>query len=91
MSPTLLQNSYSAFEEVQGHFEVEDQMWSARDRTVIAKTKQYLQESESLKVRTEDLESLLAQMTRMRISDKSRENQGTRLRDVGDPQHRWSE
>ena len=26
-----LQNSYSSFEEEQGHFEVEDQMWSARD------------------------------------------------------------
>ena len=37
MPPTPLQNSYSSFEEEQGHFEVEDQMWSARDRTIIAK------------------------------------------------------
>ena len=36
MPPTPLQNSYSSFEEEQGHFEVEDQMWSARDRTVSA-------------------------------------------------------
>ena len=57
--PTPLQNSYSSFEEEQGHFEVEDQMWSARDRTIIAKTKQYLEESESLKVEIEELESLL--------------------------------
>ena len=38
MPPTLLQNSYSSFEEEQEHFE------EGRDRTVIAKTKQYLEE-----------------------------------------------
>ena len=32
MPPTPLQNSYSSFEEEQGHFEVEDQIWSASDR-----------------------------------------------------------
>ena len=31
--------------QARGHFEVEDQNWSARDRTVIARTKQYLEES----------------------------------------------
>ena len=59
MLPTPLQNSYSSFEEAQGHFEVEDQTWSARDRTVIAGTKQYLEESKSLKIEVEELESLL--------------------------------
>ena len=39
MPPTPLQNSYSSFEEEQGHFEVEDHTLSARDRTVIARTK----------------------------------------------------
>ena len=34
-------------------------MWSARDRTVVAKTKQYLEESERLEVEIEELESLL--------------------------------
>ena len=34
-------------------------MWSARDRTIIAKTKQYLEESKNLKVEIEELESLL--------------------------------
>ena len=29
MPPTPLQNSYSSFEEEQGHFVVEDQIWSA--------------------------------------------------------------
>ena len=39
---------------------MEDQIWSARDRTVIATTKQYLEESESFKkVEVEELESLL--------------------------------
>ena len=57
--PTPLQNSYSSFEEEQGNFEVEDQMWSAKDRTIIAKTKQYLEESKKLKVQIEELESLL--------------------------------
>ena len=31
LPPTPLQNSYSSFEEEQEHFEVEDQIWSARD------------------------------------------------------------
>ena len=34
-------------------------MSSAKDRTIIAKTKQYLEESESLKVEIQELESLL--------------------------------
>ena len=59
MPPTPLQHSYSSFEEEQGHFLVEGQDWSARDRTVIARTKQYLEESKSLKVEVEELESLL--------------------------------
>ena len=58
MPPTPLQNSYSSFEEEQGHFAVEDQIWSARHRTVIARTKQYLKESKSLNVEVEELESL---------------------------------
>ena len=59
MPPTPLQNSYSSFEEEQGHFEEENQMWSARDKAVIAKTKQYLEERECSKVEIEELESLL--------------------------------
>ena len=59
MPPTPLQNSCSSFEEEQGHFEVEDQTRSVRDRTVIARTKRYLEESKISKVEVEDLESLL--------------------------------
>ena len=38
---------------------MEDQIWSARDRTVIARTKQNLEERKRLKVQVEYLESLL--------------------------------
>ena len=44
MPPTPLQSSHSVYEERQWQIEVEDQLWSARDRTVIARTKQYLKE-----------------------------------------------
>ena len=42
MPPTPLQNSCASLAEAQEHFEVNDQMWSARDRTIIAKAKQCL-------------------------------------------------
>ena len=38
----IIAKSYASFEEEQGYFEVDDQMWRARDRAIIAKTKQYL-------------------------------------------------
>ena len=34
---------------------MEDQIWSARDRTVVAKIEQYLEESYSMKVEVEEL------------------------------------
>ena len=80
MSPTPLQNSYSSFEEEQGHFEVEDQICSARDRTVIARTKQNVEESKSLKVEVEELESLLgpedSDVDFRRISEEARNKKG---------------
>ena len=80
MPPTPLQNSYSSFEEEQEHFEVEDQIWCARDRTVIARTKQYLEESESLKVEVEELESLQgpddSDVDFRRILDEARDRRG---------------
>ena len=57
--PTPLQNSNSSFGEEQGRFEVGEQKWSARERMIIARTKQYLEESRSLKVEVEELESML--------------------------------
>ena len=57
MPPTPLQISYSSFEDQQVHFEVEDQIWSARDRTIVARIEKYLEESKSMKVEVEELES----------------------------------
>ena len=80
MPPTLLQNSHSSFGGEQGHFEVEDQMWSARDRTINAKTKQYLEERKSLKVNIEELESLLGpddtDVDFRRILEEARDKKG---------------
>ena len=59
MPPTPLQNSNDTTEEEQGRFEVEDQRWSTRERTIIARTKQYSEESHSVKVEVEELEDLL--------------------------------
>ena len=48
-----------SFEGEQGSYEVEGQGWSARERTFIARTKQYLEESYSVKVKVEELGGLL--------------------------------
>ena len=52
--------SHALYEERQWQIEVEDQICSARDRTVTVKTKQYLEESYSMKVEVEELEALVA-------------------------------
>ena len=59
MPPTPLQNSNDTFEEEQVLLGAEDQMWSAKERTIIARTKQYLERSYSVKVEVEELEDLL--------------------------------
>ena len=59
-----------------GLFEVEDQTWSARDRTVVARTKQYLEESKSLKVEVGELVSLLGPDDSDVDSDESCKKQG---------------
>ena len=41
---------------------MEDQIWSARDRTVIARTKRYLEVSQNMKVEIEELESFLVDL-----------------------------
>ena len=80
MPPAPLQNSYSSFEEEQGNFEVEEQTWSARDRTIIAKTNQYLEERKSSKVEIEELESLLGPDDKdvdvRRILEEARDEKG---------------
>ena len=54
-----MQNSCTSFEREQGSYEVEGWGWSARERTIIARTKQYLERSYSVKVEVEELEDLL--------------------------------
>ena len=80
MPPTPLQNSYSSIEEEQWHLEVVDQMWSARERTIIAKTKQYLEESKSFKFEIEELENLLGpdgtEVDFRRILEEARNEKG---------------
>ena len=78
--PTPLQNSNSSFGEEQGRFEVEDQMWSARERTIIARTKQYLEDSHGIKVEVEELETLLGpddlDLDFRRILEEARDEKG---------------
>ena len=57
--PTPLHNSCASFEGEQGSYEVEGRGWSAKERTITARTKQYLEKSFCVKVEVEELESLL--------------------------------
>ena len=60
MTPhTFVQNSYTSIESEQGSYEWEGRGWDARERTMIARTRQYLERSYSAKVRVEELEGLL--------------------------------
>ena len=65
---------------------MEDQIWSARDRTIIAKTKQYLEESKSLKAEVEELESLLgpddAEVDFRRILEEARDKEGCAIFEI---------
>ena len=49
-----LQNANETFEEEQRPLGVEEQMWGAKEITIIAKTKQYLEISYSVKVEVEE-------------------------------------
>ena len=57
--PTPLQNSYASFVRDHGRYEEEGRGWNARERTVIASTKQFLGRSRSVKVQVEAMEGLL--------------------------------
>ena len=56
--PTPLQNPYASFGREQESYEVEGRGWSARERTIIARMKQYLERSYSVTVEVEELEDL---------------------------------
>ena len=61
MPPTPQQSSHSSLEAMQWQTEMEVQgsSWNARERTVIAKMEQYLNESDCMKLEIEELELLL--------------------------------
>ena len=46
-------------EREQGSYDGEGRGWNARERTITARTKQYLERSYSVKVRVEELKELL--------------------------------
>ena len=51
--PTPVQNSYTSFVRDHGRHEVEGRGWNARERTIIARTKQFLERSHCVKVQVE--------------------------------------
>ena len=57
--PTPMQNSYTSFVRDKGRYEEEGRGWNARERTIIARTKEYLERSFSVKVQIEASEALL--------------------------------
>ena len=57
--PIPVQNSYTSVERDQGRHEEEGRGWIARERTIIARTNQFLERGHSVKVRVEELEGLL--------------------------------
>ena len=81
--PTPLQNSYASFEGEQGSYEVEGQGWSAKERTLMARTKQFLERRHSVKVQVEELEDLLGpedvDVDFRRILKEAREERGRKI------------
>ena len=70
--PTPVQNSYTSLERVQGSYEGEGQrMECERERTIIARTKQYLERSCSVKVRLKNWKNCWDQKMWMWISGES--------------------
>ena len=66
-----------------GRYEEEGRGWNARERTIIARTKQFLERSRSEKVQVEALEALLGpddvDGDRRRILKEARDEQGRRI------------
>ena len=59
--PTPVQNSYTSFVRDQGRYEEEGRGWNARERTIIARTKQFLSRSRSVKDVVVDLKRILTE------------------------------
>ena len=78
--PTPVQNSYISVMRDHGRHEEEGRGWNARERTIIARTKQFLERSRSVKVQVEVLEALLGpedvDVDLRRILKEARDEQG---------------
>ena len=84
MTPlTPMQNSYTSFESEQGSYDEEGRGWNARERTIVARMKQYLETSFSVKVWVEELEGLLGpgevDVDFRRILKETRDEQGRNI------------
>ena len=81
--PTPMQNSFSSFVRDHGRYEEEGRGWNAREGTIIARTRQYLERSFSVKVQVEALEALLGpddvDADLRRILKEARDEQGRRI------------
>ena len=81
--PTPVQNSHTSFERDQGRYEEEGRRWNAREGTIIARTKQFLERSYGVKVRVEELEGLLGpedvDVDFRRILKESRDERGPKI------------
>ena len=86
MPLTPLQNSNGAFEEEQGLHGVEDQVWSAKETTIIARTKQYLERSYRVKMEVEELPYDVDVDFRRFLKEARDERM---VRDIADLQHGW--
>ena len=81
--PTPMLNSCTSLDGKQGSYEEEGSGWNARERTIIARTKQYLEKSYSVKVQVEALEALLGpedvDVYFRRIQKEARDEQGRKI------------
>ena len=81
--PTPMQNSYTSFVRGQGRYEEEGRGWNARERTIIARIKQYLEKSFSVKVQFEASEDLLGpddmEVDLRRILKEARDDRGRNI------------
>ena len=99
MQPTPLPSLQSSIEAMQLQTEAEDQEngscemelesehgWTARDRTVIARVEQYLNENDNMRVEIEELESLLvsedSEVDLRQILRYARRKKGGRICDI---------
>ena len=78
-----MQNSYASFVRDHGRYEEEGRGWNARQRTIIARIKQYLERSFSEQVQVEALEALLGpedvDVDLRRILKEARDEQGRKI------------